>query len=493
MKTVRPWVPILLLFTVLLVAGFDPIDRTLVADVQRGDRAASEQRYSEALRAYARAAQRCPGCPQPYLHSGAVYVSQERYDEAQAAYLSATRLGGLGDATMEGLAALHVAEGSPQLAVDELAFLLAHRPKRGDLWIQLGEAHRALDEPIKARQAFERALALDISDEQRQVVHDWLGVLCLETDSESGMLCAQEQWTIVERGPDLILAANAARLTRALSHVAQGGTTNDRALARAELGEALYHHSDLTLARGQFEAALSLEPQYVDAHAYLGHVLSLLGDAQGAVQHLEQAIALEPAYTLPRYFLGMHYVRRGGWVTGRDVLEQAHDVDPYDPAICAAIADTHLRGDTPWYDVAEQWFQAAIDRAPTDPRFHLLLAHFYVDRALDPGVRGVAAARATIALDPDSSEAYETLGWAYHLGGRSGLALQPLEQALALSATSVSHTVAVARIHYRLGEVYRALGQSERAYQHLEMAADLDWHGPVGERARESLAQVKKS
>jgi tetratricopeptide (TPR) repeat protein len=132
------------------------------------------------------------------------------------------------------------------------------------------------------------------------------------------------------------------------------------------------------------------------------------------------------------------------------------------------------------------------------------LAHFYIDRALDPGVRGAAAARAALALDPESSEAHETLGWAYHLGGQPGLALQPLERALELSEMGTGRARAdrwsdgdrperLGRIHYRLGEVYRALGQSERAYQHFEWAADLDWHGPIGVRARESMAQVKRS
>ena len=236
---------------------------------------------------------------------------------------------------------------------------------------------------------------------------------------------------------------------------------------------------------------IALRPTYTQAHAYLGHVSSLLGDARAAVDHLEQAINLDPAYTLPRYFLGMHHVRRGGWVTGREILEQAHDLDPDDPAICAAIADAHLRGDTPWYDVAEQWFQAAADRAPGDPRFRLLLAQFYVLRGIDPGGRGVAAAQAAVELAPESSEAHETLGWAYHLGGRSDQALDALLRALELASSERGTESARARVHYRLGQVYRALGQSAQARQHLERATDLDWQGAIGQRARQSLAELR--
>lgn len=489
--TKRPWLPIFLFLAAALALGLYPVDRSLVAAMQQGDWAMAGQWYSEALRAYALAAQRCPGCPQPHLRRGAAYVAQGRYDKAQAAYLDAIRRGGLSDAAIEGFAALHAAANSQNLAVGEWEHLLARRPGRGDWWVRLGEAHWELGEWVQSRQAFERALALDITDQQRQAVHDRLGLLCLAAPSAGPDLrCALEQFEAVARGPDRALAGHADRLARSLNRLGQGGDASEQAFAHADLGQALYHHGDLEWARRWFESALALEPEYADAHAYLGHVLSLLGDAQAAVEHLERAIALEPAYTLPRYFLGMHHVRRGRWVTGREILEQAHDLDPDDPAICAAIADAHLRGDTPWYDVAEQWFQAAVDRTPDDPRFHLLLAQFYVVRGIDPGGRGVRAAQAAVDLAPESSEAHETLGWAYHLERQPDRALESLLRALELPSGERRTQTSRARLHYRLGEVYRALGNLEQARRYLERAVDLDWYGPVGERARESLLQV---
>jgi tetratricopeptide (TPR) repeat protein len=465
-----------------------PEDKSVVAAIQGGDRAASEERYIEALGAYTLAAQRCPGCPQPHRRLGAVYVLQGRYDEAQAAYLNAVRLGGLGDATMEGLAALHAAQQNERLAIAELESLLSRHPGRGDLWVQLGDAYRAAGDSMQARRAFERALALDIPAGPRQRVHELLGVLCLGKGSgDLDAQCALEHLEAASRGPDQALAESAARLGRALGQLLAGTGQADPALARAMLGEALYLHGELELARGQFEEALALRPAYADAHTYLGHVLSQLGEAEAAVEHLERAIALAPTNTLPRYFLGMHYLGRGWWVTGREVLEEAHDLDPDDPALCAAIADAHVRGGTPSYRVAERWFKAAVDRAPGDPRFHLLLAQFYTERALDPGVRGVAAAQVAVRLAPESYEAQETLGWAYHLDGRPDQALEPLSRALELASEGASGQATRARLYYRLGEAYRALSQAGQARQHLEMAAGLDWNGPTGERARQAL------
>jgi len=476
----RRWVSIALLITAGLFVGLNPVDRERIAAMQRGDRLAAERRYSDALQAYEVAAERCSGCPRPRLRQGEVYAAQGRYDEAWAAYLVAIQLGGVGTETMEGLARLHSAQHSEHRAIGYLQRLLARRPGGGELWIQLGEAYLATGQKAKATGALEHALGLYITGQQRQSVHGRLGIVCVETDPR----CALDHFLEVERGPDPALARDVARLIAALrTMIDPGGQAHDDpALVRAKLGEALYRHGDLMLARRQFEAAIELEPAYVDGHAYLGHVLSLLGESELAVQHLERAIALEPAYTLPYYFLGVHYVRQGRRITGRGYLEQAYDVDPTNPAICAALADTYLRAQPAAYAVAERWLHAAVDNAPDDPRFHLLLAHFYVDYMIDPGVRGVAVAQVAANLAPESSDAQETLGWAYYLAGNADLALDPLKRAQDLD-------LGEPRIHYRLGEVYRALGRASLARQSYQQAIDLDWNGPIGDRARQSMAR----
>jgi Flp pilus assembly protein TadD len=136
------------------------------------------------------------------------------------------------------------------------------------------------------------------------------------------------------------------------------------------------------------------------------------------------------------------------------------------------------------YAVAERWLHAAVDNAPQDPQFHLLLAHFYVDHMVDPAVRGIAVARVAVELAPQDSEAQETLGWAYHLAGRSQEALPALHQARDLAPNEP-------RIYYRLGEVYRALGQGGLARRAYQQALDLDWSGPIGAWAREAMTEER--
>jgi tetratricopeptide (TPR) repeat protein len=478
----RRWTPIVMPIVALLLVGLHPVDQDAAKAARRGDALAAERRYSEALDAYAAAAARCPGCPGVYLRQGRVYRAQGRYSEAWDAYLVAIQKGGISDQVTEELARLYRSRHSDERAAALLETLLARHAERSDLWVELGEAYLATGRVDQARAAFEGALKGNLDSRQRQFLYDRLGILCIDGD----LYCALGNLSQAEKGPDVDLARDATRTIMALRALLEakgsGHSEDDAALARAKLGEALYRRGELHMARRQFEAAVEMSPAYVDGHAYLGLVLSLLGEVDQATAHLKRAIELEPTYPLPYYLMGVHQVEHGWYITGRSYLEQAHDIDPTNPAICAAIADSYLRSGQPAYGVAEQWLHAAVDNAPDDPRFHLLLAHFYVDYMVDPSSMGVAVAQVAANLAPQSGEAQQTLGWAHYLSGNPDLALEPLLRARTLQPDDPW-------IHYRLAQVYSALGRHDEAQISYQQAIDLDWNGPVGERARGSIKE----
>jgi tetratricopeptide (TPR) repeat protein len=476
----RAWARIAALIGAVLLLGLLPASKDVVGVIERGDDLAERLHYSAALEAYQTAAARCPACPAPRLRQAAVYMQQARYDDALHAYLDVARRGSLDGQVLEGLARLYSAQGSDQPAATALEALLRRRPGRGDLWFLLGAAREGMDDLAGARQAYQDALraghpSLEAADRQR--VHARLGVLCLDGGEAA---CAEAHWQAAIEGPDAALGSEAIQVVAALAMVEDG---SEPAFAWAKLGQALLGGDELSAARLAFERALSLAPTYADAHAYLGHVLSMLGEEQDAVAHLETAIALAPDHVLGYYFLGMHDVRKGWLVTGRSMLFEGHDAAPEDAAICAAVADTYLRAEEIDYAAAERWLYAAVDRAPDEIRFHLLLAHLYVDYNIDPGLRGVAVAEFALGLDPDNVEALETLGWAYYLSGTPRQALEPLLQARSLAPQN-------AQIYYRLGATYQALGDMELAHDAYQQAVDLDWGGMIGARARDALADA---
>ena len=449
------WVRIAILIALFLGAGLYPADRDVVAAVQRGDHLVQERHYSAALAAYAWAGERYPGSALPHLRQGEVYLVQGRHEEAWSAYLRALTLGA-DDEAREGLWPLYRDAGDFALAIETVERILAHAPERGDLWAVLGTLSREAGEPEAVVQAFARALALEIDPLTRQSVHDQWGTMVIESDPATALA----QFRQVVLGPDVERAGHASKLIAALEAWA---SSDDMARSRAKIGQVLLQRGDLALACRQFEIAVALQDDYVDGHAYLGHILSTLREFEKAEEHIERALALQPEYPLALYFAGMHYARKGWLITGREILLQAHDLDPKDPGICAAVADTYLRAGQSNFGAAEHWLHAAVDRAPEDVRFHLLLAHFYVDYGIDPSLRGVAVSQVAVQLAPQNSEALETLGWAYHLGNHPRAALEPMLRAEKLDPYHP-------RLQYRLGEIYRALGQTDNAIAAYQQA-----------------------
>jgi len=94
----------------------------------------------------------------------------------------------------------------------------------------------------------------------------------------------------------------------------------------------------------------------------------------------------------------------------------------------------------------------------------------------------VEYAEQALAIRPDDPDIHDTYGWALHHAGRSAEALPYLERAYAAKPDMFC-------IHYHLGEVYLALGQTERAKAHL--LKQLAWKGTrEAARAAEVLARL---
>lgn len=470
------WLPLAILGLTCLLLGLYPENHAAVEAVVQGQALAQEKHYSAALSAWESASRLTPGNPLPYLYQGQVLTEQGRHLEAWTAYLNAIRLGGSNDRLQAGLARLYLAQHSPDLAIGVLRPLLARRPAQADLWSLLAEAYHAQGERPDELKAWLSALETGLSDAQRQHAQSRVALLCLEVEAP----CALAYMAQARYGPDRSLAQAAETMFDALERIATG---QDTAAVRTRLGQALLDLGQTALARQEFARAVERDPTYALGYAYLGYAESLLGEADAAQTHLEHAVEQLPQDPQPRLLLGLHYSHRGWWITARDVLFEAHRLDPTNPAICAAMAETYLQGSPPDHAAAGYWLHAAVGNAPQEADFHLLLAHFYVDYGVEPFPRGVTVARVAVNLAPDNAEAHETLGWAYFLSNRFDWAVSSLKQAYALAETPGQQ----ARIAYRLGEAYRAMQEMQKACPFYQQALDLDWNGVIGSRARQQL------
>lgn len=88
------------------------------------------------------------------------------------------------------------------------------------------------------------------------------------------------------------------------------------------------------------------------------------------------------------------------------------------------------------------------------------LAWMEIESGVGDPAAAVTYASLALASDPGNPDIQDTYGWALYRAGRNHEALALLLQALALKRDMYC-------IHYHLGEVYLALGQSGKAIEHL--------------------------
>ena len=134
------------------------------------------------------------------------------------------------------------------------------------------------------------------------------------------------------------------------------GTAGDPAYVSALLGRVLFEEQEWVLAVRQFERALVHNPDYPDAHAYLGYALDQVGRPGEARSHLLRAVALAPDSAVVHVFLGLHYDRLGDFSAARAAYETAYDLDPDNPATCVEIGQTWAAEGR--YMAAEIWLRA---------------------------------------------------------------------------------------------------------------------------------------
>ena len=79
--------------------------------------------------------------------------------------------------------------------------------------------------------------------------------------------------------------------------------------------------SDLEAARSRFDQAISVDPDYVQAHYGLAMTKWLTGDHAGAAAEAERALALRPAYLPARLLLATVRRKSGDEVGAQEALE----------------------------------------------------------------------------------------------------------------------------------------------------------------------------
>lgn len=281
-----------------------------------------------------------------------------------------------------------------------------------------------------------------------------------------------------------LLAAGELGSTSALAQeliqaIQQAEGADDPAYVLAQVGQVLARAGEWPLAAQAFSNALAIEPGYTEARAYRGLALDRAGES--GLADLEQAVEEAPQAPLPRQLLGRHWRAQGEPALALSAFESAAALAPDDPLLAADLAAAYASvGDL---SAARAAYVHAAELAPQDPIMWLLLAQFSLEFDIEVQELGVSAARRALALQPDSAEAADLLGYAYYLAGDWTLAERFLYRAMAAEPT-------LAAAHYHLGLLKLSRGQTAAGRRSLQQAQMLDPGGRIGSLAQRSLENL---
>lgn len=456
----------LILFPILLtaLAGIIYLQTGVARTIRAANRAAAEGDPAQAATLLASVAgQR----PELWEQAGVYAYQSGDYPAALFFFHNAESSGWLsgegylrqGDALLQ--------QGKPELALTAWGNALAEGAAALDIHRRFLEVHRAANDFPAAIEDL-RAI-IELSPEDAQAKYE-LGVLLTTREPEAALVYLIQAAEIDES------LSEAVRLLQRSFRPSED--TDDPAYVWVNVGRALASMGEWHLAKEAFTRAVEASPQYAEAWAFLGEAKGQGGE--DGLAELDTALNLNPASLTANLLYALYQKRQGNFELALVYLHAADSIEPGTPSIQVEIGNTlNEMGN---FNQALVYFQKAAELAPRDAVYWYLLAQFaFQNNTLIEEV-GLAAARQALLLNDQDPLALDLMGFGYYLLNDLSTAQRFLSQALEISPDEP-------RLWFHMGLVSLASGETQRAYDQLIRAVDLNPSSPVAEQAIRVLTQ----
>ncbi len=172
-------------------------------------------------------------------------------------------------------------------------------------------------------------------------------------------------------------------------------------------GRAYLNLGEYELAQGVLERAISLQPDYSEAWAFLGEAKLNRGNLSGK-EDLKIAIEQNPQSVTSRVLYSLYLSRVGEWELAIEEMQKVIEIEPQRSIWYLELGRlTALKGDL---IEAFTYYEKATQLEPDNPVVWKALAQFCVTHHFDLSGRGLSSARMALKLAPKDAETYKVMG-----------------------------------------------------------------------------------
>ncbi len=244
-----------------------------------------------------------------------------------------------------------------------------------------------------------------------------------------------------------------ARTEDAVVHYRRAITLNPNYVdAHNNLGAALLAEGKLDDAVARYQRALALKPDFFEAHNNLGNALKEQGKLDEAVARYQRALALKPDFAEAHNNLGNALKGQGKLNEAVACYQRALALKPNFVEAHYNLANAYKEQGK--LDEATTRYQQALSLKPDYAEAHNNLGSVLQEQG--KAEEAVAHLRRALAINPDFAEAHNNLGNAFKEQGRLDEAAVQYQQALALKPD-------FAEAHNNLGTAFQEQGRLDEA------------------------------
>jgi cellulose synthase operon protein C len=407
-------------------------------------------------------------------------------------------------------------------AIDSLQNALRNDPNNAVAHYQLGLAYQQQLDAARAESEWREAVRIrpDLTDAQRA-----LAALELQRGDVDGLLATAQQIINAQPySPDGFLLKGVAEI--AGQNYSDAQQDAEQAMQRAPQSPAPYvelgnvqlaqkHHAEAEkfyqqaldkdpssaeglsglmntyFAQKEYDKAIAAANVQIAKSPKTSNFYDLLGtalfngkkDLPGAEAALQKAVDLDKNNTDALEKLGKVQVQEGNVDQAITLYQQSIKDNPREVRFYILTGELYESKQN--WDQAKSMYQQALNIQPDHPLASNNLAYVMLETGGNVDVAMAMAQTARRGM-PDSSNAADTLGWAYYQKGIYQSAISQFQEALRLGEKRGEPDDAV--IHYHLGMAYEKANQMGLARQQLEKAIKLS---PNNADAKKALSELR--